>query len=85
MSKKVRKTQKHLRQLGSIKEPQLLGVRELDLSEKEEVKRIVEKYHKSMFELSEQATIEEFKTVMKYVVEQVNFRRCKSINREKRM
>ncbi|EOH90886.1 hypothetical protein [Enterococcus pallens] len=44
------------------------------MSEKEEVKRIVEKYHKSMFELSENATIEEFKTVMKYVVKQVDLK-----------
>ncbi|MEO1768755.1 MULTISPECIES: hypothetical protein [Enterococcus] len=44
------------------------------MSEKKEVKRIVEKYHKSIFELSENATIEEFKTVMKYVVEQTNLK-----------
>ena len=42
------------------------------MSEKEEVKRIVEKYHKSMFELSENATIEELKTVMRYVVKQTH-------------
>lgn len=53
------------------------------MSEKEEVKRIVEKYHESMFELSENATIEELKTVMKYVVKQTNLKQENTIDMKK--
>lgn len=53
------------------------------MSEKEEVKRIVEKYHESMFELSENATMEEFQTVMKYVVKQTNGKQENTAEMEK--
>jgi hypothetical protein len=39
------------------------------MTEKEQVQKIVEKYNKSIADLSENASAKEFKTVMKYVAE----------------
>ncbi|STD81960.1 Uncharacterised protein [Enterococcus gallinarum] len=39
------------------------------MTEKEQVQQIVKKYHKSIADLSENATAKEFKTVMKYVAD----------------
>lgn len=47
------------------------------MTEKEQVKKIVEKYHKSLAELSEKATAKEFKLVMSYVAKQSNERQRK--------
>ncbi len=44
------------------------------MTTKEEVKRIVDKYDKSLSNLSNNATAKEFKTVMKYIADQANKR-----------
>lgn len=47
------------------------------MTEQEQVQRIVEKYNKSLAELSEKATAKEFKFVMSYVAKQANERQRK--------
>lgn len=42
------------------------------MTEKEQVKAIVEKYNKSVSNLSENASAKEFKTVLKYIANQAN-------------
>lgn len=42
--------------------------------DKEKVKQIVEKYNKSIAELSEKATAKEFKFVMSYIAQEANRR-----------
>ena len=44
------------------------------MNDKERVKQIVEKYHKSIAELSEKATDKEFKFVMSYIAQEANRR-----------
>ncbi|MCC4121674.1 hypothetical protein [Lactococcus lactis] len=44
------------------------------MTEKEQVKKIVDKYNMSMADLSDNATAKEFKTVMKYIADQANKR-----------
>ena len=44
------------------------------MNDKEKVKQIVEKYNKSIAELSEQATAQEFKFVMSYIAQEANRR-----------
>ena len=44
------------------------------MNDKEKVKQIVEKYNKSIAELSEKATAKEFKFVMNYIAQEVNRR-----------
>lgn len=47
------------------------------MTEKEQVKQIVDKYNKSVADLSEKATAKEFKTVMTYVANQANLQQRK--------
>ena len=44
------------------------------MTEQEQVKQIVEKYNKSLSNLSNNASAKEFKTVMKYIADQANKR-----------
>ena len=44
------------------------------MNDKEKVKQIVEKYNKSIAELSEKATAKEFKFVMNYIAQEANRR-----------
>ena len=44
------------------------------MTDKEKVKQIVEKYNKSVSELSEKATAKEFKLVMSYIAQEANRR-----------
>ncbi len=44
------------------------------MNDKEKVKQIVEKYNKSIAELSEKATAQEFKFVMSYIAQEANRR-----------
>ena len=44
------------------------------MNDKEKVKQIVEKYNKSIAELSEKATAKEFKFVMSYIAQEANRR-----------
>lgn len=44
------------------------------MTDKEKVKQIVEKYNKSVAELSEKATAKEFKFVMTYIAQEANRR-----------
>ncbi|MGM0214092.1 hypothetical protein [Enterococcus sp. AZ109] len=53
------------------------------MTEKEEVKRIVEKYNNSISDLSENATAKEFKTFMKYIADQANERQRKLVGLDK--
>lgn len=52
------------------------------MTEKEQVKKIVEKYNNSISDLSENATAKEFKTVMKYIADQANLRQRKLVGLE---
>lgn len=47
------------------------------MTDAKEVKRIVDKYNMSMYELSENATAKEFKTVIKYIADQANLKQRK--------
>ena len=47
------------------------------MTDKEQVQQIVDKYNKSVYELSENATAKEFKTVMKYIADQANLKQRK--------
>lgn len=47
------------------------------ITEKEQVKLIVEKYNKSISDLTEHATAKEFQTVFKYIADQANERQRK--------
>ncbi len=53
------------------------------MTEKDQVKQIVEKYNKSVADLSENATAKEFKTVMKYVADQANLKQRKLVGLDK--
>ncbi|MHC5372238.1 hypothetical protein ACYSNU_00400 [Enterococcus sp. LJL120] len=53
------------------------------MTEKEQVKKIVEKYNDSISDLSENATAKEFKTVMKYIADQANLKQRKLVGLEK--
>ena len=53
------------------------------MTEKEQVKQIVDKYNKSITDLSDRATAKEFKTVMKYVANQANLRQRKLVGLDK--
>jgi hypothetical protein len=53
------------------------------MTEKDQVKQIVEKYNKSIADLSENATAKEFKTVMKYVADQANLKQRKLVGLDK--
>lgn len=53
------------------------------MTEKEEVKKIVEKYNKSITNLSQNATAMEFKTVLKYVADEANRKQRKLVGLEK--
>ncbi|MDR0299410.1 MAG: hypothetical protein LBI13_04935 [Streptococcaceae bacterium] len=53
------------------------------MTEKEQVKQIVEKYNKSVAALSDRATAKEFKIVMKYVADQANLRQRKLVGLDK--
>ena len=44
------------------------------MNDKEKVKQIVEKYNKSIAELSEKAIVKEFKFVMSYIPQEANRR-----------
>nr|WP_205397222.1 hypothetical protein [Streptococcus lutetiensis] len=52
------------------------------MTEKEQVKEIVEKYNKSLSNLSNNATAKEFKTVMKYIADQANKRQRQLVGLE---
>ncbi|WFM80906.1 hypothetical protein [Streptococcus ruminicola] len=52
------------------------------MTTKEEVKRIVDKYDKSLSNLSNNATAKEFKTVMKYIADQANKRQRQLVGLE---
>ena len=52
------------------------------MTEKEQVRQIVEKYNMSMGHLNENATAKEFKIVLKYVADQANFRQRKLVGLE---
>lgn len=47
------------------------------MTDAKEVKRIVDKYNMSMYELSENVTAKEFKTVIKYIADQANLKQRK--------
>lgn len=49
------------------------------MTDKEKVKQIVEKYNKSIAELSEKATAKEFKFVMSYIAQEANRRQRESV------
>ena len=53
------------------------------MTEKEQVQQIVKKYNKSIADLSENATAEEFKTVMKYVANEANRKQRKLVGLDK--
>ena len=53
------------------------------MTEKEQVRQIVNKYNKSIADLSDRATAKEFKTVMKYVANQANLRQRKLVGLDK--
>lgn len=53
------------------------------MTEKEQVKQIVDKYNKSIADLSDRATAKGFKTVMKYVANQANLRQRKLVGLDK--
>lgn len=53
------------------------------MTEKEQVKKIVEKYNESISDLSENATAKEFKIVMKYIADQANLKQRKLVGLEK--
>ncbi|EHJ52768.1 hypothetical protein [Streptococcus macacae] len=53
------------------------------MTEKEQVKEIVDKYNKSIADLSDKATAKEFKTVMKYIANQANSRQRKLVGLDK--
>ena len=55
------------------------------MTEKEQVKQIVDKYNKSIADLSDRATAKEFKTVMKYVANQANLRQRKLVGLDKQI
>ncbi len=52
------------------------------MTTKEEVKRIVDKYNESFSELSNNGTVKEFKTVMKYIADQANKRQRQLVGLE---
>lgn len=49
----------------------------------EKVKQIVDKYHNSVSDLSENATAREFKIVMKYIADQANLKQRKLVGLDK--
>lgn len=53
------------------------------MTEKEEVKRIVDKYNKSITELMTKGTILEVKTVFKYIADQANLKQRKLVGLDK--
>lgn len=53
------------------------------MTEKEQVKQIVDKYDKSFSELMEKGTVKEVKTVLKYVVDQANHKQRKLVGLDK--
>lgn len=53
------------------------------MTEKEQVKKIVNKYNKSIADLSENASAKEFKTVMKYIADQANLKQRKLVGLDK--
>lgn len=53
------------------------------MTEKDQVKQIVEKYNKSVADLSENATAKEFKTVMKYIADHANLKQRKLVGLDK--
>lgn len=52
------------------------------MTTKEQVKQIVEKYNKSLSNLSNNASAKEFKTVMKYIADQANKRQRQLVGLE---
>lgn len=52
------------------------------MSEKEEVKKIVDKYNRSIIELLENGTIKEAKTVFKHVADESNRKQRKLVGLE---
>ncbi len=52
------------------------------MTEQEQVKQIVEKYNKSLSNLSNNASAKEFKTVMKYIADQANKRQRQLVGLE---
>ena len=55
------------------------------MTEKEQVKKIVNKYNKSIADLSENASAKEFKTVMKYIADQANLKQRKLVGLDKQL
>ncbi|WP_270608364.1 hypothetical protein [Enterococcus thailandicus] len=53
------------------------------MTEKEQVKKIVKKYKKSIADLSENASAKEFKTVTKYVADEANRKQRKLVGLDK--
>ena len=53
------------------------------MTEKEQVQKIVKKYNKSIADLSENASAQEFKTVMKYVEDEANRKQRKLVGLDK--
>ena len=56
--------------------------KETTMTTKEEVKRIVDKYNESFSELSNNGNAKEFKTVMKYIVDQAKKRQRQLVGLE---
>ena len=52
------------------------------MTEQEQVKQIVEKYNKSLSNLSNNASAKEFKTGMKYIADQANKRQRQLVGLE---
>lgn len=53
------------------------------MTEKEQVQKIVKKYNKSIADLSENASVKEFKTVTKYVADEANRKQRKLVGLDK--
>lgn len=53
------------------------------MTEKEQVKEIVNKYDKNFSDLMEKGTIKEAKTVLKYIADQANQRQRKLVGLDK--
>ncbi|KXU15058.1 hypothetical protein SORDD17_01235 [Streptococcus oralis] len=49
------------------------------MTDKEKVKQIVEKYNKSVSQLSDKATAKEFKFVMSYIAQEANRRQRETV------
>jgi hypothetical protein len=56
--------------------------KEYQMTIKEEVKRIVDKYDQRISSLTKNGTLEEKNTVFKYIVDQANKRQCQLVGLE---